>query len=273
MTKFNQADEAYFNVIDTIAKYGEEHNDRTGVGTKRIFGVMFKFDLMESFPIITCKKASFTNTLSELIWFISGSTNVNDLVNINPKAEKWWRPFQLDEKGNLGPMYGKQWTNFNGQDFNQLDTLISKIKEDKNSRRILLTSYNPLEADQGALYPCHSLATQFMVGIDGRLHMSTLSRSMDFALGAPANWISYALLQIMICVLTGYTPGVLTYFVNDLHIYNNHLNALINMERKSYSQPQVEVDDNIKSIYDFNMDSFKLLNYKSGPFIKLPMAV
>lgn len=96
---------------------------------------------------------------------------------------------------------------------------------------------------------------------------------MDFALGAPANWISYALLQIMLCVLTGYTPGVLTYFVNDLHIYDNHFEALMNMERKSYSTPQIEVNDLIKSIYDFNMDSFKLINYKSGPLIKLPMAI
>lgn len=273
INRLNPADEAYFNVIDTIVKYGEDHSDRTGVGTKRIFGAMFKFDLMESFPIITCKQASFKNTLAELIWFISGSTNVNDLVNIRKEVEPWWRPFQLNENGDLGAMYGRQWINFNGQGLNQLDVLINKIKTDKNSRRILLTSYNPLEADLGALYPCHSLSTQIMIGNDNRLHMNTLSRSMDFALGAPANWISYALLQVMLCVVTGYTPGVLTYFVNDLHIYNDHLDALINMERKSYSMPQVEVDDTVKNIQDFNMDSFKLINYKAGPKIKLEMAV
>lgn len=176
MEKFNPADEAYFNVIDTIAKYGEDHLDRTGVGTKRIFGAMFKFDLMESFPIITCKRASFKNTLAELLWFISGSTNVNDLAAIRKQVEPWWRPFQLDEEGNLGAMYGRQLTNFNGQSFNQLDDLINKIKKDKNSRRLLLTTYNPVEAEQGSLFPCHGLLTQVMIGSDNRLHLSTVQR-------------------------------------------------------------------------------------------------
>jgi thymidylate synthase len=178
MTKFNPADEAYFNVIDTIAQYGEEHTDRTGVGTKRIFGAMFKFDLMESFPIITCKKASFRNTLAELLWFISGSTNVNDLIALHPNVEKWWRPFQLNENGDLGPMYGKQWTDFNGQGLNQFDNLIDKIKTDRNSRRLLMTTYNPLEADKGALYPCHGLLIQVMIDSNNRLHMSTTQRRL-----------------------------------------------------------------------------------------------
>jgi thymidylate synthase len=176
MNKINPADEAYFNVIDAITKYGDEHNDRTGVGTKRIFGAMFKFDLMESFPIITCKKASFSNTLAELIWFISGSINVNDLVSIRKQAEPWWRPFQINDEGDLGHMYGRQLTNFNGQGLNQLDTLIKSIKEDRNSRRLLLTTYNPIEAPEGSLFPCHGLLTQVMIGNDSRLHMSTVQR-------------------------------------------------------------------------------------------------
>lgn len=270
INKFNPADEAYFNVIDTIAKYGEEHSDRTGVGTKRIFGAMFKFDLMESFPIITCKKASFTNTLSELVWFINGGDNINNLPD---KVKRWWEPFCINDEGSIGPMYNRQLTNFNGQGLNQLNNLINKIKNDKTSRRLVMTTYNPLETDQGGLYVCHGCFTQLSISNDGRLHMSTTQRSADVGIGIQHNWISYALLQIMICILTGYTPGILTYFVNDLHIYNNHLDALLNMERKSYSQPQVEVDDTVKSIYDFNIDSFKLLNYKSGPLIKLPMAV
>jgi thymidylate synthase len=272
MTNFNPADEAYFNVIDTIVQYGEDHQDRTGVGTKRIFGAMFKFDLMESFPIITCKQASFKNTLAELLWFINGDDNIKTLEAIRPEAVKWWSPWAR-QHGEIGPMYNTQLTNFNKQDWNQLDVLIERIKTDKNSRRLLLTTYNPLQADDGVLYTCHGLTTQIMIGSDGRLNMSTLQRSADAMMGLQHNWISYALLQIMLCIVTGYTPGVLTYFVNDLHIYNNHLEPIKNMKRESFSRPQVEVNDTIKSIYDFNMDSFKLINYKSGGVIKLPIAV
>jgi len=270
------ADAAYFGIIDAINQYGDEHSDRTGVGTKRVFGGMFKFDLMESFPIITCKKASFKNTLAELLWFISGSVNVNDLAKIKKTAEPWWRPFQLDESGDLGPMYGRQLRDYNGQGIDQISKVVAKLKESKDSRRILMTTYNPIEVDLGALYPCHGLMTQFMVDSENRLHMSTLQRSADCGIGIPHNWISYSLLQIMFCLVCGYVPGQLTYFVNDLHIYNNHLDALVNMERKSFSQPQLEVNDTDlvdKSMYDFTIDDFKLLNYKSGPLIKLEMAV
>ena len=270
------ADAAYFGIIDAISQYGDEHNDRTGVGTKRVFGAMFKFDLMESFPIITCKKASFKNTLAELLWFLSGSTNVNDLAEIRAQAEPWWRPFQLDESGDLGPMYGRQLRDYNGQGIDQVAKVVAMLKEYKDSRRILMSTYNPIEVDLGALYPCHGLMTQFMVDSHNRLHMSTLQRSADVGLGLPHNWISYSLLQVMFCLACDLVPGQLTYFVNDLHIYTNHLDQLINMERKSYSQPQLEVNDTeIDSITmdGFKIDDFKLLNYKSGPIIKLEMAV
>ena len=273
LEKLNPADKAYFDIIDAVINYGEEHKDRTGVGTKRLFGHIVRFDLMESFPIITCKKASFENTLAELLWFISGSTNVNDLVKIRPQAEKWWRPFELNDSGDLGPMYGRQLTNFNGQKINQFHTVINKLKTDKTSRRILMTAYNPAEADQGALYPCHNLATNFMVDNNNRLHMITHQRSNDLALGTPANWTSYALLQVMLCILCDLVPGVLTYYMDDIHIYSNHIDALKNMQRKSYSTPQLEIQDGIKNIEDFTMNHFKLLNYKSGPLIKLPMAI
>lgn len=176
MENLTPADKAYFDIIDAILKYGEDHIDRTGVGTKRLFGHLVRFDLMESFPIITCKRASFKNTLGELIWIISGSTNVNDLVKIRPQAEPWWRPFQLNEEGDLGKMYGRQLTNFNGQGINQFHNVINKIKNDPTSRRILLTAYNPAEAEEGALYPCHNISCQLMVDNNNRLHMATLQR-------------------------------------------------------------------------------------------------
>jgi thymidylate synthase len=268
---YNPADISYVNTIQSISKNGDTHMDRTGVGTKRLFGVTYKFDLMETFPIITCKRASFKNTIAELLWFISGSTNVNDLKNIRSQTDAWWRPF-ANEEGDLGPMYGRQLTNFSGQGINQLYNCVYKLKEAKDSRRILMTTYNPLEADLGALYPCHGLLTQFMVDSNNRLHMSTVQRSADVGLGLPHNWISYACLQVMFCIVCGYVPGVLTYYVNDLHIYNNHLDALYNMKPKSYSSPQLEIKDK-NDIFDFEMDDFSLVNYKSGPLIKLTMAV
>lgn len=177
MTEYiTPADAAYFGIIDAIDQYGDEHSDRTGVGTKRVFGAMFKFDLMESFPIITCKRASFKNTLAELLWFLSGSTNVNDLCNIRKQTDSWWRPFQLDESGDLGPMYGRQLRNYNGQGIDQIANVIKMLKEYKDSRRILMSTYNPIEVDLGALYPCHGLTTQFIVDSENRLHMSTLQR-------------------------------------------------------------------------------------------------
>lgn len=276
LKELTPADRAYFGIIEAIKEYGDFHKDRTGVGTKRVFGAMFKFDLMESFPIITCKRASFKNTLAELLWFISGSTNVNDLVEIKASAESWWRSFQLDESGDLGPMYGRQLTDFNGQGVNQLKRVVTQLKEEKDSRRILMSTYNPIEAPLGALYPCHGLMTQFMVDSDNRLHMSTLQRSADVGLGLPHNWISYSLLQVMLCLVCDFVPGSLTYFVNDLHIYMNHMEPLLKMDKVSYSRPQLEVNDEElegKSIFDFGMDDFQLLNYKSGPLVKLEMAV
>lgn len=271
---YNPADISYVQIIQAINQYGDDHVDRTGVGTKRLFGGMFKFDLMETFPIITCKRASFKNTLAELLWFISGSTNVRDLIDIRRQAGRWWMPF-VDEEGELGPMYGKQLTNFNGQGVNQLASVVAKLKEDKDSRRILMTTYNPIEADLGALYPCHGLLTQFMVDSNNRLHMSTVQRSADIGLGLPHNWISYSLLLIMFCLVCGYTPGTLTYFVNDLHIYNNHLDKLVKMTPESYSKPQLEVNDTKanSNIFNFELDDFNLINYQSGPIIKLDMAV
>lgn len=273
MENLTPADKAYFDIIDAILKHGEDHTDRTRVGTKRLFGHLVRFDLMESFPIITCKQASFKNTLAELLWFIKGSTNVNDLKIIRPQAEKWWKSFELNNRGDLGPMYGRQLTNFNGQGINQFHEVINLIKKDPNSRRILMTSYNPLEVKEGTLYPCHGLLTQLMVDSNNRLHMSTVQRSCDTLCGLQHNWISYSLLLIMFSILTDKIPGVLTYYMNDLHIYNNHIEPIKNMERKSYSNPQLEIKDDVRNIEDFTMDHFNLINYKSGPTIKLPLAV
>lgn len=272
LEKLNPADKAYFDIIDAVINYGEEHKDRTGVGTKRLFGHIVRFDLMESFPIITCKKASFDNSLRELIWFISGSNSISDLKELGGSAYKWWEAFAKSDNS-IGPMYGTQLTNFNNQNINQLHNVIKTIKEEPTSRRILMTTYNPAQAEEGSLYVCHGLTTQLMVDNNNRLHMSTLQRSCDVGIGLQHNWISYSLLLVILCILTGKTPGVLTYMMNDIHIYSNHIDALKNMQKKSYSTPQLEIQDGIKNIEDFTMNHFKLLNYESGPLIKLPMAI
>jgi len=272
MNEITPADQAYFDIIDAILTYGEDHNDRTGVGTKRIFGHMVKFNLMQSFPLITCKHASFKNTLRELLWFISGSNSIADLKSYGGSAYKWWQDFAQND-GTIGPMYGTQLTDFNHQGINQLHNVIHTIKTSPFSRRILLTTYNPSHADLGSLYVCHGLTTQLIVDNNNVLHMSTLQRSNDVGCGLQHNWVSYSLLLIMLSILTNKIPGTLTYYMNDLHIYNNHIEPLKSMERKSYSNPQVEIIDIVNNIQDFTLDHFKLINYQSGPIIKLPLAL
>jgi len=274
MSKLTSADAEYLNIIEDIIKYGDSHEDRTGVGTKRVFGAMYRFNLEEEFPMITCKRAAFKNTIAELLWFLSGSTNVNDLAAIYKPVEKWWRPFadKRGTDGDLGPMYGRQLRDYNGQGVDQVLRVINKIKDNKNSRRILMTSYNPIEADLGALYPCHGLATQFMIDSSDRLHMSTLQRSADVGLGLPHNWLSYAMLQHMIAKVCGLQVGDLVYQVNDLHIYTDHITPLVNMEAMSYSNPTIDLTTH-SHIDNYKMNDFNLYNYKSGPKVNLSMAV
>lgn len=272
MTYISPADYNYFEAIDLVLHRGFKHEDRTGVGTTRYFGHMFKFNEHTEFPIITCKPAAFKNTIAELLWFLSGSTNVNDLGKIRPSTKKWWSPFALNDQGDLGEMYGRQLRNYNGQGVDQVLTVVRKLKEEKNSRRILMTSYNPVEADLGALYPCHGLLSQFTIDGDHRLHMSTVQRSADIGLGLCHNWISYAVLQRMLCHVCDLKVGPMTYFVNDLHIYNNHIEALKNMERKTHSDPSCFINCK-KDIDNYTMEDFVLRDYKAGPKIKLEMAV
>ena len=271
LNKINNTDAQYVSAITDIYYNGKPHKDRTGVGTKRVFGRMYKFDLEKEFPMISCKKAAFKNTIAELLWFFSGSTNVDDLATIRKPVEPWWRPF-ANEQGDLGPMYGRQLRNYNGQGVDQVKNVVYQLKEEMNSRRILMTTYNPIEAPLGALYPCHGLLTQFLIDGDNRLHMSTVQRSADVGLGLPHNWISYAAMQTMFARVCNLIPGELTYFVNDLHIYNNHIEKLMNMKQASYSNPYVEIDK-VQDIDDYTMDNFRLYDYTSGPLIRLEMAV
>ena len=271
MSNLLHTDSEYFRAIDLVLNKGEFHTDRTGVGTKRYFGAMFKFNLEKEFPIITCKPAAFKNVLREMLWFISGDVSIQGLKDLGGTVYKWWEPF-AQEDGTIGPMYSRQMRNFNGNNVDQLQNVIDTIKTNPNSRRILLTSYNPIEAPLGSLYPCHMLLNQFMVTQEGKLNMSTIQRSMDLALGCPHNWIEHALLQHMIANVCGLKVGTMTYFVNDLHLYINHIDKIKDMKRVSYSNPIVSINkkDNIDN---YNLEDFTLTNYKAGPVIKLPMAV
>lgn len=270
MTYISHTDKQYFDAIDLILQTGEEHSDRTGVGTKRIFGHTFKFDLEKEFPVITCKPAAFKNSIRELLFFLGGDSSFEALQAQGGTLSKWWLPWFKD--GSLGPLYPKQWRNFNGQGVDQIKNVVDKLKTNKTSRRIAFTSFNPVEVDIPLIWPCHSCFNQLMVSNDNKLHMSTLSRSQDLGIGTPANWILYATLLHMFAKVSDLNVGTLTYFVNDLHIYSNHIEALKTMERQTYSSPALHLTpkDNID---EYTLDDFKLLNYKAGPKIKLPMAV
>lgn len=267
----NQTDQIYFDMISKIVKQGTDHYDRTGTGTKRLFGEMFKFDLSKEFPAITCKPAPFKNTVRELLWFLKGDNNISKLKELGGTTYKWWEPFSQKD-GTIGPMYNTQLTNFNNSSLNQIEYVINTIKNDPNSRRIVMTTYNPIQAPLGSLYVCHGVWSQFMVDNDNRLHMNTMSRSMDWGIGAPSNFVLYGLLQHMIANICNLKVGVLTYFVNDVHIYNNHMLPLLDMKQISYCTPQVKINRKVDNIFDYTLEDFKLL-YNSGPKIKLPMSV
>lgn len=280
----NNTDRQYIDLVDTILKGGTPHNDRTGVGTLRVWGYFMRFNLQQGFPLITVKKASWKNTYAELLWFLSASTNVNDLVSIHPPAEKWWRPWAKPD-GSLGPMYGEQYKYFTGLDpetgdvvnIDQIATLIQAIRTDPNSRRLLLTTYSPVDAPYGALYPCHGLTTQFQVE-NGMLHCSTVQRSADVMLGVPANIASYAMLTHMIAHVCGLQAGQLCYLFNDAHIYTNHLEGayeVVHRGEQDHTFPlsTLRINPEVKNIDEFEIEDVWVDDYYSSPAIRLPIAV
>ena len=296
------ADKEYLGLCKYILDNGIEKEDRTGVGTKSIFGYQMKFDLNNGFPLLTTKKVNFNLVWSELLWFIKGDTNIRFLLENNNNIWNEWafkkdfghrtlgdEDFAKDYKeqmkffkekiltddefsnkyGDLGNVYGKQWRNFNGVD--QLKNVIEQIKENPSSRRLIVSSWNPAEVDTMALPPCHSLF-QFYVS-DGKLSCQLYQRSGDVFLGVPFNIASYSLLTILIAKECNLGVGEFVHTLGDAHIYNNHFDQVNEqISRTPYDLPSLKINE-FQSIFDLKISDVELVNYESHPFIKAPIAV
>lgn len=261
----------YRNLICDILHYGEDCTDRTGTGTKSIFGYQMKFYLSEGFPLVTLKRTWFKGVAHELLWFISGSTNTKYLVDNKVHIWDEW----ADKNGNLGPVYGKQWREWKGSGklkIDQLKKAIEDIKTNPDSRRIIVNSWNVSDIPSMALPPCH-MFFQFRV-MNGVLHCHIYQRSADVFLGVPFNIASYALLTHMVAQVTDLKPGTLTHSIGDAHLYNNHIDKAREMLKRSHKPlPTLYLNPNIDNIDDFTIHDITLEGYEPNETIKADVSV
>lgn len=261
----------YLDLLEHILANGARKEDRTGTGTLSIFGHQMRFDLAQGFPAVTTKKLHFRSIFHELLWFISGDTNIRYLQDNGVSIWNEW----ADENGDLGPVYGKQWRRWEtagGGTVDQLRDVIEAIRTKPYSRRHIVSSWNPGEVDRMALPPCH-LLFQFYVA-DGKLSCQLYQRSADVFLGVPFNIASYALLTLMVAQVTDLEPGELVHTFGDAHLYLNHLDqARTQLEREPYPPPEIRLNPEVKSIFDFRFDDIELVGYQCHPAIKAPVAV
>ncbi len=261
----------YLDLLQLIMDKGTVKTDRTGVGTKSIFGHQMRFDLSEGFPLLTTKKVHLKSIIYELLWFISGDTNVRYLQEHGVSIWNEW----ADKNGDLGPVYGHQWRSFptpNGGSVDQLSQVLDLIKNHPDSRRMLVCAWNPAEIDKMALPPCHCLF-QFYVA-NGRLSCQLYQRSADTFLGVPFNIASYALLTLMIAQVCDLKPGEFIHTTGDTHIYLNHFEQVKEqLSRTPRKLPRMILNPDVKNLFDFKYDDFKLEGYDPYPAIKAPVAV
>lgn len=261
----------YLNLLQRILDEGIEKTDRTGTGTKSIFGHQMRFNMEEGFPLLTTKKLHLKSIIYELLWFLKGDTNVKYLKEHGVRIWDEW----ADEDGNLGPVYGHQWRSwpdYNGGTIDQIQNVINLIKHHPDSRRMMVTAWNPAEIEQMALPPCHCLF-QFYVA-DGRLSLQLYQRSADTFLGVPFNIASYALLLQMMAQVTGLKVGEFIHTTGDTHLYLNHLEqAKLQLTRTPRTLPQMKLNPDVKSLFDFQYEDFELQNYNPWPHIKADVAV
>lgn len=268
----------YLELIEHVLKYGEKKQDRTGTGTISVFGCQKKYDLREGFPLLTTKKVLFNAVVRELLWFLKGSTNINDDLKEHTPIWNAW----ADEQGELGPVYGYQWRKwekfvydsniktYQKTHVDQIQNAIDLIKANPDSRRIIVNAWNVADIDRMALPPCHMMF-QFCV-TNGRLDCQLYQRSADLALGVPFNIASYGLLLIMVAQECDLEPGIFTHTLGDAHIYLNHVDGLnIQLKRDPMPLPQVRVAR--KPIFQIQFQDIELLNYQHHDFIKFPIAV
>ncbi|MBO7462467.1 MAG: thymidylate synthase [Bacteroidales bacterium] len=256
----------YLDLLDTILKHGVKKTDRTGTGTISYFGYQMRFDLADGFPLLTTKKVHLKSIIYELLWFLNGDTNVKYLQDHGVRIWNEW----ADENGDLGPIYGYQWRHWrtpDGREIDQISNLINALKKNPDSRRHIVSAWNPADVDDMALPPCHTMF-QFYVS-DGRLSCQLYQRSGDSFLGVPFNIASYALLTMMIAQVCGYKPGVFVHTLGDAHIYLNHLEQVnTQLQRTPYPLPTMRINPDVKDIVSFKYEDFTLENYQCHPTIK-----
>ncbi len=261
----------YQDLLKHILHTGAQKTDRTGTGTLSCFGYQMRFNLQEGFPMVTTKKLHLKSIVYELLWFLQGDTNIKYL---NEHGVKIWDEW-ADANGDLGPVYGKQWRSWEGADgttIDQISDVIKQIKNNPDSRRMIVSAWNVAELPKMALMPCHSLF-QFYVA-DGKLSCQLYQRSADVFLGVPFNIASYALLTMMIAQVCGLEYGDFVHSFGDVHLYNNHLEqAQLQLSRTPYPLPTMKLNPDVKDIFSFQFEDFTLENYQSHPHIKAPVAV
>jgi len=259
----------YLDLLELIRRTGVAKGDRTGTGTRSIFGHQMRFDLTQGFPLLTTKKVHVKSVIHELLWFLQGSTNVRYL---NEHGVTIWNEW-VDAKGELGPIYGRQWRSWptpDGRHIDQISAVVEGLKRDPNSRRHVVSAWNVGELQSMALPPCHCLF-QFYVA-EGRLSCQLYQRSADVFLGVPFNIASYALLTLMVAQVTGLAPGEFVHSFGDVHLYETHLDQTdAQLKREPRALPRLELNPDVKSLFDFVYDDFKLLGY--DPHAALPAKV
>lgn len=263
---------SYKDLLTSIYETGQNREDRTGVGTRSLFGAFFKHNLWEGFPALTTKKIYFQGVKDELKWFISGSTNVYELPE---KIQKWWKPF-ADEDGDLGPIYGNLWRNYptNCYGVDQLQSVINSLQNNPYSRRHIINTWHPGLIDQMALPPCHGNIIQFYVANNNYLNCQVYQRSGDLFVGVPINIASYSLLTHIISNIVDMKPGQLSMCFGDLHIYNNHLTQVEEqLEREPTPLPKLELSQKINDIDSIDWDKIHLVDYNPQSAIKAPLNV
>jgi thymidylate synthase len=261
----------YHDLMRHVLDHGVDKEDRTGTGTRSVFGYQMRFGLNEGFPLLTTKRLHLRSIIHELLWFLKGDTNIRYLQENGVTIWDEW----ADEKGDLGPVYGYQWRSWpapDGGHIDQIRQLIEQIRKNPDSRRLIVSAWNPAQVEHMALPPCHCLF-QFYVA-EGRLSCQLYQRSADIFLGVPFNIASYALLTMMVAQVTGLQPGEFIHTFGDAHLYSNHMQQVdLQLSRDPRQLPTMKINPAVKSIFDFRFEDFELADYDPHPHIKAPVAV
>ncbi|GGE39150.1 thymidylate synthase [Actibacterium pelagium] len=269
----------YHQALQTILDHGEVSTDRTGTGTTSYFGMQQRYSLADGFPLVTTKKLHIRSIIHELLWFLSGDTNIKYLKDNGVSIWDEW----ADENGDLGPVYGHQWRHFpalgdkidggfRAREIDQVADLVENIRKSPDSRRLIVSAWNPADVPDMALPPCHTMWQVRIIG--DKMHLQLYQRSADMFLGVPFNIASYSLLLVMLAHVTGYQPGDFVHTIGDAHIYSNHMEQVqTQLARTPKELPQLKIARDVKDLFDFKYEDFEILNYNPDAAIRAPVAV